>query len=217
MIFPSRTQVNKIMPKARFMKLAELSTASRNELNENVERLIISNTLREDTLNIKKGTYVSEIDVFEILLRTKNLSDRLIKEIDSLIPKNIIYVLKNENMAQLVVSYKEKSLNSSKYKVIKIYRSEWKNYDDITLDINGLNLDVIFNNLLAQIADTKVNVSENSTIKEAVEQSIDVEKLTRKIEQLQNKIRKEPQFNKQLELKKELKRLTEKLKEVNIN
>ena len=205
------------MPKARFMKLAELSTASRNELNENVERLIISNTLREDTLNIQKGSYVSEIDVFEILLKTKNLSDRLIKEIDSLIPKNIIYVLKNENVAQLVVSYKEKSLNSSKYKVIKIYRSEWKNYDDITLDINGLNLDVIFNNLLAQIADTKVNVNENSTIKEAVEQSIDVEKLTRKIEQLQNKIRKEPQFNKQLELKKELKRLTEKLKEVNIN
>lgn len=205
------------MPKARFMKLAELSTASRNELNENVERLIISNTLREDTLNIQKGTYVSEIDVFEILLRTKNLSDRLIKEIDSIIPKNIIYVLKNENMAQLVVSYKEKSLNSSKYKVIKIYRSEWKNYNDITLNINGLNLDVIFNNLLAQIADTKVNVNENLTIKEAVEQSIDVEKLTRKIEQLQNKIRKEPQFNKQLELKKELKRLTEKLKEVNIN
>lgn len=217
MIFPIRTQVNKIMPKARFMKLAELSTASRNELNENVERLIISNTLREDTLNIQKGTYVSEIDVFEILLRTKNLSDRLIKEIDSIIPKNIIYVLKNENMAQLVVSYKEKSLNSSKYKVIKIYRSEWKNYNDITLNINGLNLDVIFNNLLAQIADTKVNVNENLTIKEAVEQSIDVEKLTRKIEQLQNKIRKEPQFNKQLELKKELKRLTEKLKEVNIN
>lgn len=211
MLLPTHTVVNKIMDKAKFMKFAELSTASRKEMSENVERLRMANTIKESTIHIEKGKNVVEISVFEIILKTKEFSDRLVKEIDSAIPKNIVYVLRYENKAQLVVSYKEKSQNSSKYKVIKIYRTEWKNYEDFELVINGLNLDIVFNNILQQIAEDKVKIEDHSTVKETIEKSIDIEKLKKKIEQLENKIRKEPQFNKQIELKKELKKLQDEL------
>ena len=199
------------MDKAKFMKFAELSTASRKEMSENVERLRMANTIKESTIHIEKGKNVVEISVFEIMLKTKEFSDRLVKEIDSAIPKNIVYVLRYEDKAQLVVSYKEKTQNSSKYKVIKIYRTEWKNYKEFELVINGLNLDIVFNNILQQIAEDKVKIEDHSTIKETIEKSIDIEKLKKKIEQLENKIRKEPQFNKQIELKKELKKLQDEL------
>lgn len=104
MLLPEQTRVNKIMPKAKFVKLAELSTAAREEIQNNVERLIISNVLNERTIHIAKGKNVVEIDVFEIRLKLKQLSDRVIKEIDSALPHNIIYILSHGNKSQLVVS-----------------------------------------------------------------------------------------------------------------
>ena len=168
MLLPAHTVVNKIMDKAKFIKFAELSTASRKEMSENVERLRMANTIKESTIHIEKGKNVVEISVFEIMLKTKEFSDRLVKEIDSAIPKNIVYVLRYEDKAQLVVSYKEKTQNSSKYKVIKIYRTEWKNYKEFELVINGLNLDIVFNNILQQIAEDKVKIEDHSTIKETI-------------------------------------------------
>lgn len=207
MLFPEKTKLNKIMPKAKFMKFANLSPVAKNELQSNVERLILSNILRMDTINIEKGKDVSEINVFEFLLKDKKMSDNLIKEIDSNVPKHIVFILKNQTEAQLVITYKEKSQNSDKYKVLKIYRSEWQNLEDIKLNISGLNLDTVFNNLISQIACGKIEVRQDETLKDVVEKSIDIEKLERKISQMENKIKKETQFNKQLDLKKELKEL----------
>ena len=64
-------------------------------------------------------------------------------------------------------------------------------------------------------SDGKIETNEEISIKDAVEKSVEIEKLQRKIEQLKNKINKEPQFNKQLELKKELKLLQSELENKN--
>lgn len=205
MLFSEKTKLNKIMPKAKFIKLAELSTAVRNEFNNNVDRLRLANILRQDTINIPKGKTVVEINVFEFQIKEKTVSDNLIKEIDSAIPNHIIFLFVCNNMAQIVISYKEKLTTSNKNKVIKTYRSEWTNIDKLSLDVNGLDLDAVYNNFITQISAGKIETNEEISIKDAVEKSVEIEKLQRKIEQLKNKIKREPQFNKQLELKKDLK------------
>ena len=205
MLFSEKTKLNKIMPKAKFIKLAELSTAVRNEFNNNVDRLRLANILRQDTINIPKGKTVVEINVFEFQIKEKTVSDNLIKEIDSAIPNHIIFLFVCNNMAQIVISYKEKLTTSNKNKVIKTYRSEWTNIDKLSLDVNGLDLDAVYNNFITQISAGKIETNEEISIKDAVEKSVEIEKLQRKIEQLKNKIKREPQFNKQLEMKKDLK------------
>ena len=213
MLFSEKTQLNKIIPKAKFMKLAELSTSVRNEFN-NIERLRLANILRQDTINIPKGKSVVEINVFEFQLKEQSISDNLIREIDCAIPNHIIFLFVCNDMAQIAISYKEKHATSNKNNVIKIYRSEWKNIDDINLEINGLDLDGVYNNFITQISDGKIATNEETSIKDAVEKSVEIEKLQRKIEQLKNKIKKEPQFNKQLEMKKSLKILEKELEVV---
>ena len=207
MLFGEKTKLNRIMPKAKFMKLAGLSTNVRNELQNNVERLILANVLNKSTTNFAKGKDVEEIDVFEFLLKTKEVSNALVKEIDSSIPKHILFVFKCDNKIQLAVSYKEKTATKNRYKVVKTYKSEWLNADEVNLEIKGLDLDAVFNNFITQIADGKVEIDEITDIKQAVETSVNKEKLQRKIDQLKNKIRREPQFNKQLVLKNELKKI----------
>lgn len=214
MLFSEKTQLNRIMPKAKFMKLAELSTPVRAEFQNNVERLILANILRQETTNISKGKNVQEIDVFEFLLKEKHVSNNLIKEIDVAIPKYILFVFKCNNAIQLAISYKEPSINDNKYKVIKTYKTEWQKQEDIKLEITGLDLDAVYNSFITQIANGQVETDETTDIKSAVEKSINVEKLQKKIETLKSKIRKEPQFNKQLIMKKELKELQKTLEEV---
>ena len=213
MLFSEKTQLNRIMPKTKFVKLAELSTSVRNEFNTNVERLRLANILRQDTTNIPKGKTVVEINVFEFQLKEKTVSDSLIKEIDSAIPNHIIFLFVCNDVAQIAISYKERLATSNKNKVIKTYRSEWKNVDNLNLELNGLDLDVVYNNFITQISDGKIETNEETSIKDAVEKSVEIEKLQRKIEQLKNKINKEPQFNKQLELKKKLKKLQDEVEE----
>lgn len=207
MLFSEKTQVNKIMPKAKFMKLTGLSTNVRNELQNNVERLILANVLNATTTNFAKGKDFEEIIVFEFLLKTKEVSSSLIKEIDSSMPKHILFVFKYGNEVQLAVSYKEKTSTENRYKVIKTYKTEWVNADKVNLEIKGLDIDAVFNNFITQLAGGRVEVDETTDIKQAVEKNIDKEKLLKKISQLENKIKKEPQFNKQLEMKRELKNL----------
>lgn len=214
MLFSEKTQLNRIMPKAKFMKLAELSTPVRAEFQNNVERLILANILRQETTNISKGKNVQEIDVFEFLLKEKQVSNNLIKEIDVAIPKYILFVFKCNNAIQFAISYKESSTNDNKYKVIKTYKTEWQKEENITLEITGLDLDTVYNSFITQIANGQVETDETTDIKSAVEKSINVEKLQKKIETLKSKIRKEPQFNKQLTMKKELKELQKTLEEV---
>lgn len=205
MLFSEKTKLNKIMPKAKFVKLAELSTAVKNEFNNNVDRLRLANILRQDTTNIPKGKTVVEINVFEFQLKEKNVSDNLIKEIDSAIPNHIIFLFVCNDMAQIAISYKEKLTSSNRNKVIKIYKTDWVNIESLSLDVNGLDLDAVYNNFITQISAGKIETNEETNIKTAVEKSIEIEKLQRKIEQLKNKIKREPQFNKQLEMKKDLK------------
>ena len=213
MLFSEKTKLNKIMPKAKFIKLAELSTAVRNEFNNNVDRLRLANILRQDTTNIPKGKTVVEINVFEFQLKEKIVSDNLIKEIDSAIPNHIIFLFVCNDMAQIAISYKEKLTTSIRNKVIKIYKTDWVNIESLSLDVNGLDLDAVYNNFITQISAGKIEINEETSIKTAVEKSVEIEKLQRKIEQLKNKIKREPQFNKQLEMKKDLKILENNLED----
>lgn len=207
-MFPEKTRVNRILPKAKFMKLAELSTDVRNEINTNIERLYISNVLNQSTINISKGNDVVEIDIFEFIVKSKLVSDKLIREIDSAIPNKIVFVLKCEDDVQLCISFKEEGAND-KNKVLKVYRSGWEKYQDLDLKLQGLNLDEVYKNFLSQIAGDRLEINSETELKVVVEQSIEIEKLNKKIAQLQTKLKNEKQFNKQLEIKKEIKKLKE--------
>lgn len=207
MLFSEKTQLNRIIPKAKFMKLAGLSTVVRKEFQNNVDRLILANILRKDTVNINQGKNVNEIDVFEFLLKEKTVSDNLIREIDSVIPKYILFVFKYKDEIQIAISYKEKLASGDKFKILKIYRSEWQKKESVLLELNGLDLDAVFNGFISQISNGKIEINENTEIKQAVEKSVEIERLEHRIEQLKSKIRKEVQFNKQIELKNELKTL----------
>lgn len=209
-MFPKKTEINKPF-KTKLVQ--HLSGIEKKELQQNTEKVTLSNTLRQDTLNVEKGKRFVEIFVFDYFLKDKKVSDNLITAIEKIIPKHIVHILHNKNRVQIVATYKEKGANNQ-VKVVKIYRTEWIDSTQELLKINGLNIDTIYDNFIEQVSCGKVEIEQETTIKEAVDKSIDKEKLERKINLLENKMNNEKQFNKQLKLKEELKKLKKQLSEI---
>lgn len=209
-MFPKKTEINKPF-KTKLVQ--HLSGIEKKELQQNTEKVTLSNTLRQDTLNVEKGKRFVEIFVFDYFLKDKKVSDNLITAIEKIIPKHIVHILHNKNRVQIVATYKEKGANNQ-VKVVKIYRTEWIDDAQELLKINGLNIDTIYDNFIEQVSCGKVEIEQETTIKEAVDKSIDKEKLERKINLLENKMNNEKQFNKQLKLKDELKKLKKQLSEI---
>ncbi len=95
------------------------------------------------------------------------------------------------------------------------YSTEWLDEAELPLKITGLTLDSVYENFVRQIAGSRLNkIFEDESLSVSIERSRKREELEKKIAALKNKIRKEKQFNRQVEMNGELKKLREELEEL---
>ena len=209
---PSSTFVNKKIPKQRFYDHLDVSSFLKRTFIDKVESIYWKNKIATTTTNLAKGKEVVEIEVFEVTLTNPNVSNDFFKLIDKGIPYHIVFTLKHEDKVKYVISFKEKSLGNSPYKVGDYYSTDWCKDEDITLSLQGLNLDEVYENFVRQIAGSSLNKSqEDEDLKTSVEKDNKRQLLEKQITQLKNKIAKEKQFNKQVEMNKQLKELQQQL------
>jgi predicted RNase H-like nuclease (RuvC/YqgF family) len=206
--FPQSTYFNKRIPKQKFYEHLDINNALVKLFVSEVDTIIWKNKLSQETLNINPGTYVTEIEVIEINLKQETISKQIIESIDKGIPYQIVFIIRKKDFAQLWISYKENSKNStSKSKIEQYYKTDWISFEEITLKIEGLNLDKVYENFMSQISLGKLQVTPGQDIKEAVQMNKDIQKLEKQVQSLQKKINNEKQFNKQIEMDIELKKL----------
>ena len=88
------------------------------------------------------------------------------------------------------------------------------NSESLLLKIDGLDLDRVYENFIRQIAGTRL-VDTGNTIKDDIDQDEYRRKLSKEIATLEKKIKNEKQFNRQVELNNELKRLKNNMEKEN--
>lgn len=194
---PDRCKVNKFIPKKTFYEKIGVSTSIKDDFINNIDKITWLYKLSEDTLGISKSQDVEEIQIFEIILKEKVLPKNIIKIISKAIPYKILFVLKYDKDYCYSI------------KVDNIYFTEWN--EDIELNINGLTLETIYENIVKSII--KENNNTN-TFDDIIENKSKVDELSKKIEQLTNKVNNEKQFNKKVELNLELQRLKKEMEEL---
>jgi hypothetical protein len=179
-----------------------------------IETVYWTHKLSPETLNVNPGENVAEIQVFEITLKERRVSDNLIATIDREIPYHLVFVLRYRDQAQLVIGYKEESKSrEDKFKVNSYYHTDWTDYGKLTLEIEGLDLDRIYENFIFQIAGDALNIEEAEDIRDAVMIAKEIDSLETYIAKLEKKIQKEKQFKLKVKINQELRRAKEKLEE----
>lgn len=155
---------------------------------------------------------VEEVEAFLIKLKTSEIDLNILRQMDRQLHYHLIFILEFEEQYQIWTGYKEESTNAA-FKVGNYYHTDWVTEESFSLRIDGLNMDTVYENLVRQIAGDTLTQENSESLKETVERQLAREKLEKDIEKLRGKIRKEKQFNRQVELNKQLKTLLKQLEE----
>ncbi len=207
-----RTYYNKRIPKQKFYDNLKVNTRLEKLFTAEIESIYWKHKLSPETLNISAGKSVQEIEIIEITVRQQGISANIIEAIDREIPYHILFVLRYQDLAQLWISYKESSKNrEGKFKVDSYYCTVWAEPDQFSIAVEGLTLDKVYENLILQIAGDKLRHAEETDLKAAVSKAKETEKLEKQIQQLENNIASEKQFNRQVKMMGELRNLKSRL------
>ena len=182
------------MAKEKLYANAAMTTQVRDRIKDRVESIIWRNKLAESTMGVAAGETVKEIQVFEIALRQRELDKRVLTAIAKAIPYKLVFILSFGGEAQLWLEAAG-----------TFYNMDWFSRTELKLQFAGLNLDDMYDNLVRQIAGGRLDGVRDIT--EAVELDKRRQKLERDIAVLEKKILCEKQFNRQVGLNGELKRL----------
>jgi hypothetical protein len=214
--YPKTTEFGKKVPKEKFYSRMEISSAMKRYFVEEIEQIVWQYKLAPSTLNVSVGTNVLEIDVLEISLKRKDYHQVVFDFIDKNLPHHTVFALLCGSEVQLMINYKEAIENRvGKFKLTANYKTEWKPFNQIHLAIDGLNMDKIYENFVAQIADDKLKVEAHENVKDAIVQAQTIQRLEKEISALESKIYNEKQFNIQLKLSEKLKTLKADLNKLN--
>ena len=209
---PKSTEFNKRIPKQKFYEKLNVTPALKRSFIDQIKTVIWRNKIAESTINIAPGKAVTEIEIFEIQLNSSELDTDVLKLIDKEIPYHIVFILSFDGKYQAWTAYKEEAASgNSAFKVDTYYHTEWLEEEKLPLKADGLDIDRVYENFVRQIAgDALKNVNDES-LKESVEREKRREQLKKQIAVLEAKMRKEKQFNKQVEMNGQLKRLKKEL------
>ena len=210
---PKTTEFNKRIPKQKFYENMDISPALKKIFVERVRIIYWKNKIAASTTNLAAGTDVTELEVFEVRLSSPVLDDSLLRQIDKEIPYHILFLLEYQGKYQAWIGYKEAAASGNKaFKVNGYYHTEWLAEDELPLKLEGLNVDVVYENFVRQIAGDKLKTeAAGESLKESVARDEQKQALQKQIATLQAKIRKEKQLNKQMQMNTELKKLKKEL------
>lgn len=137
-------------------------------------------------MNIKATEATSAIFVLQVELKRKGYDDKNIIMISKLFGQKLMSVLHYENKYQLAIHE------------TRLLKSDWKNEEEISLKLNGLDLGSVWDNFVTQVSD--INVQAGNTLEEQINVEAEKEKLQKQIVDLELKARKEVQSKKKFEM-----------------
>lgn len=211
---PQSTIVNRVIPKKTFVNQLGANARMKDHFTNDVVRVEWLAKLAPSTINVADGKEVHEITIFLVPIKDENCPDDIFSFIDGMIPRHTLFILRWGDMTCLHLNYKEwmeSSTNTDKtFRIAKTYRSQWIKDTEISLSIEGLTMDAIYEVLVRQVAGERI-IIQSESLREDVEKSTQRELLLKEIEILQRKEAKERQPQKKFAIHKQIVELKERL------
>lgn len=212
---PPGTVFNRRIPKQKFYENLSVSAELKRIFVEQINVIHWRNKIAPNTVNIGAGENISEIEIIEIRLNQPDLDKRILQLIDRGVPYHILFLLIYNGQVQAWIGYKEQSQSGkSAFKPGTYYNTEWLSMDELSLRLEGLDMDAVYEGFIWQIAKGRLEDKPGGDLKDAVARDERRQKLLKEIAALENKVRREKQFNIQVVLNGELKRLKRELEEL---
>ena len=202
--FPVSTTIHKRLPKEAFYKRLTLSAALKDKFVTDVERIVLENSLSNSSLNLTATAEIKEILLLSITLKKQEFDGKVVEAIARQNPHKLLFLLVCEDKQQLALYHN------------KLYRTPWMSADEITLKLNGLSLDEIWESFIEQIAlyEERAEYTGHLSIDERLALQEQITKLEKLIKKTEAAAWKEQQPKKKFELYSKLKQYKTQLEDL---
>lgn len=194
---PKTTELSKQLPKNAIYAKFQMNTAEKAKIDADISRITIVNEVSAAKINIAEGEQVKSFFVLLVALKRKDFEDKTIITISKLIPQNMLLILECGDEAKLATYH------------TKLMQTDWKRKDDFSIELKGLNMDAVWENIIIQIGGIKVD--QGNTLDEQIAVDEQRMKLQKEIAKLEKQARAERQPKKKFELAQQINRLKKEL------
>lgn len=190
---PKSTELKKQLPKKAIYRKYTMNTADRAGFDADISRIDIVNEVSAVNTTIAAGKSVQSFFVLLVSLRKAKFDEKNIIMLSKLIEQNMLFILAFEGKAKLAV-YRSKLL-----------QGEIKPLDELTIKLTGLDLDAVWENIVVQIGD--IRMEPGNTLDEQIALDEKQKKLQKQIETLEKQAWNEKQPKRKFELAQEIQSL----------
>lgn len=194
---PKATELNKQLPKNAIYAKFQMNTAEKAKIDVDISRLTIVNEVTAAKINIADGELVKSFFVLLVALKRKDFEDKTIITISKLIPQNMLLVLECDGKAKLAVYH------------TKLIQTEWKAKEELSVELKGLNMDAVWENIIVQIGG--ITIAQGNTLDEQIAADEQRAKIQKEIDRLTRLAKKEKQPKKKFELVSKINKLKERI------
>ncbi|MDD4493280.1 MAG: DUF4391 domain-containing protein [Eubacteriales bacterium] len=194
---PKSTECQQILPKKVIYAKNELNTASKAKLDADIKRVTIVNMVSPSNVAVTAGETVKSFCVALVALKQEQFDEKNIVLLTKLVKQNMLMILEYGGKAKLA-AYHTKLLLTAR-----------TDLEALSVQLDGLNLDDIWKNILIQIGN--VEVAEGKTLAEQIELDAQRDRLRSQIERLKSQAFKEAQPKKKFDLVSEAQKLEKEL------
>lgn len=203
--WPETAKVDRVIAKERLYAEAGAGAGLKQRFVDEVQRVHWAYKLGKESLRLAPGQTVTEIQVFGIDLKGADLDNSVLASIDSSIPSQIIFELRRGEGASteqaMAAAYKRAG---GKTKGADYYRTGWIRADQPRVPLPAaLDMDGLYGQLVGRLLPHPIRPTED--LSDAFDRMQRLRGLNREIAALEKKLRNEPQLNRKIELRKQMK------------
>lgn len=210
-VYPKQAAFNRVLPKSKIYQYAKPSRAVQRCFVEEVNQIVWQYKLSPETINLAARPGEPEIQIFEVSLRTDDLSDVVLRTIDKAIPFPIFYEVTSGDRIKSTAAYKRPSdADASKWVVDAYFETSWQKATasreplPVALDLAGL-----YEQMLRRHITHPARPGES--LKVQVERINAIRAMENECCKLETRLQQEKQFNRKVELNHQLRDLKNEL------
>ncbi len=202
--WPDTSKVDRAIPKERLYTEVSAGAALKQRFVDQVKRIRWAYKLGDESLHLSPGENVTEIQVFVVELKGSNLDNSVLAAIDKAIPSQIFFELRREvgQRAEqaMAAAYKR---SGGKTKGNDYFHTGWVSADHPRIPLPAaLDLDGLYGRLLGSLFPHPIGPGED--LSDALDRMGRIRSLSREIAALEKKMRTEPQLNRKMDLRTQI-------------
>lgn len=213
--YPPQTLFSRVLPKSKIYAHAKPSRAVKELFVSRIGEIVWKHKLSPETLKLPARRSITEIQVFEIALKTEDCEAVLLRSIlltiDRAIPFPILFQLTHADRVRFAASYKRPSdADASQWVIEATFFLPWQSATTERPPLPvALDLAALYDQLIRRHIPLASRPGESS--RDHVARHLAIEAKQREAQQLESRLTKERQFNRKVELNAQLRGLNAEL------